>query len=228
MVGVLGPQGPGQPGGPRVRLVPGALEVAVTAAGCASWPALVPAAQACTACPELAATRTTVVVGDLPATGPRARLALVGEAPGADEDRAGRPFVGRAGRLLDQLLAEAGLARADVAVLNVLQCRPPGNRAPKPAEIACCGGWLARKLELVDPAVVCALGRTAAGWFLGPKITLAAVRGQPHPVDGRQVVATYHPSAAIRYGPGGEPLAGLRTDLGLVAALLAEPRPGEP
>jgi uracil-DNA glycosylase len=223
MAGAIGPHGPGV-GGPRVRLVPGALEVATVAAGCASWDDLVPAARRCTACPELAAARTTVVIGDVPANGPRARLALVGEAPGADEDRAGRPFVGRAGRLLDELLAEAGLDRAESAVLNVLQCRPPANRTPKPAEIARCSGWLTRKLELVDPTVVCALGRTAAGWFLGTGASLAAVRGRAHQMDGRQVVATYHPSAAIRFGPAGAPLAGLRADLALVAELLG-PRP---
>jgi DNA polymerase len=220
VAGAIGPHGPGV-GGPRVRLVPGALEVAAVAASCADWAGLAAAAQRCTACPELAATRTTVVVGDRPATG-RAALALVGEAPGADEDRAGRPFVGRAGRLLDDLLAAAGLDRAQATVLNVLQCRPPGNRTPKPAEIACCRGWLVRKLELADPTVICALGRTAAAWFLGPGSSLAAVRGRVHEVDGRKVIATYHPSAAIRYGPAGEPLAALRADLQLAATLLAE------
>src|SRR5207249_8086495 len=114
--GAIGPRGPGQPGGPRVRLVPGALEVAEVARGCATWDELSAAAGRCTACAELAATRTTVVVGDPGPAGPRAALALVGEAPGAEEDRAGRPFVGRAGRLLDELLAEAGLARSEVAV----------------------------------------------------------------------------------------------------------------
>lgn len=218
--GAIGPHGPGQPGGPRVRLVPGAVEVAAVAGRCADWPELVAAAGHCVACPELAATRSTVVVGDLPAGGRPARLALVGEAPGADEDRAGRPFVGRAGRLLDQLLAEADLDRADVAVLNVLQCRPPGNRAPKPAEVARCRGWLDRKLELAAPVVVCALGRTAAAWFLGPGTALAAARGRVHEVAGRRVVVTYHPSAAIRFGPAGAPLAGLRADLALVAGLL--------
>jgi DNA polymerase len=223
-----------------VRLVPGALEVARAAAGCASWAGLATAAATCTACPELAATRTTVVVGDHPAGWPAGAggpvagaagadrragvpLVLVGEAPGADEDRAGRPFVGRAGRLLDELLAEAGLNRAELAVLNVLQCRPPGNRPPKPAEIARCRGWLDRKLELLGPGLVCALGRTAAGWFLGSGSTLAAARGRVHEVAGRRVIVTYHPSAAIRYGPNGEPIAGLRADLALIAGLLAAP-----
>jgi len=305
VAGAIGPHGPGV-GGPRVRLVPGSLEVAQAAAGCASWAELATAAATCTACPELAATRMTVVVGDHPAgwpagagavsgaltgaagggagatgaaaaragavgaaatgagaagaevtgaaaTGPGVTgaaatgagaagvglaggpaagapgadrrpgvpLVLVGEAPGADEDKAGRPFVGRAGRLLDELLAEAGLNRAELAVLNVLQCRPPGNRPPKPAEIARCRGWLDRKLELLHPGLVCALGRTAAGWFLGSGSTLAAARGRVHEVAGRRVIVTYHPSAAIRYGPNGEPIAGLRADLALIASLLA-------
>jgi uracil-DNA glycosylase len=251
VVGAIGPHGPGV-GGPRVRLVPGALEVAEVAGACPDWASLVAAAQRCTACDELAATRTTVVVGDAPtaaeaaaaeaaaaeaartagpaAVGPQAaaeapgqvvrpRLAIVGEAPGAEEDAAGRPFVGRAGRLLDELMAEAGLDRRAIAVLNTLQCRPPGNRTPKPAELARCHGWLDRKLELLDPPLVLALGRTAAAWFLGNSISLAGVRGRVHEVGGRRVVATYHPSAAIRFGPAGAPRAGLREDLGFVAGL---------
>ena len=220
MAGLLG--GPGQPAGPRFRLVPGSLEVAERAARCGSWDALAAASSTCTACAELAATRTTVVVGEAPAG---ARLALVGEAPGADEDRLGRPFVGRAGRLLDELLAAAGLDRSGVAVLNVLQCRPPGNRAPKPAEVARCRGWLDRKLELVGPELVVALGLTAAGWFLGRGVRLGAVRGSVHEVGGWRVLPTYHPSAAIRYGPAGQPLAGLRADLALAAELLGPPGP---
>jgi DNA polymerase len=222
MAGAIGPHGPGQPAGPRFRLVPGSLEVAERAARCASWDELVVASSTCTACEELAATRQSVVVGAAPA-GRRARLAVVGEAPGADEDRAGVPFVGRAGRLLDELLAEAGLDRAGVAVLNVLQCRPPGNRAPRTAEVARCRGWLDRKLELVGVELVVALGLTAAGWFLGRGVRLASVRGTVHEVGGRRVLATYHPSAAIRYGPAGEPVAALRADLALAARLLATP-----
>jgi uracil-DNA glycosylase len=215
--GPLGPHGPGQPAGPRFRVVPGSLEVAERAARCATWAELVAASSRCTACTELAATRTSVVVGEAP---PGAKLALVGEAPGAEEDRAGRPFVGRAGRLLDELLAEVGLARENVAVMNVLQCRPPGNRAPKPDEVARCRGWFIRKLDLVEPSVVCALGLTAARAFLGSGVRLAAARGIVHEVDGRQVVVTYHPSAAIRFGPTGAPLAALRADLALVASLV--------
>lgn len=200
-----------------MRTSAAAAEVLAAANGSPSWAELAARSAACTACPELAAERTTVVVGDAP---PRARLALVGEAPGAEEDRAGRPFVGKAGRLLDELLAEAGLRRDEVAVVNVLQCRPPGNRAPRAAEVANCRGWLTRKLDLVRPQVVCALGLTAASWFLGRGVRLGAARGVVHEVDDRRVVVSYHPSAAIRFGPAGMPIAALRSDLAWVATLL--------
>ncbi|MCV2488449.1 uracil-DNA glycosylase [Geodermatophilus sp. YIM 151500] len=196
-----------------------AAGVAAAADAAADWAALAAAARPCVACPELAASRTHVVVGDVPAVG-RPRLALVGEAPGAQEDLTGRPFVGRSGALLDQLLAEAGLDRAEAAVLNVVKCRPPGNRTPKTPEVARCSGWLRRQLELLDPPVVVALGLSAARWFLGPRTVLADVRGQPHEIGGRAVWATYHPSAAIRFGPAGAPRAGLLADLIAVAESL--------
>ncbi|MGY1591576.1 uracil-DNA glycosylase [Geodermatophilus sp. SYSU D00708] len=196
-----------------------AEEVARTAAAAPDWAALAAAARPCVACPELAATRQHVVVGDVPASG-RPRLALVGEAPGAQEDASGRPFVGRSGALLDQLLAEAGLDRGEAAVLNVVKCRPPGNRTPKAPEVARCSGWLRRQLELLDPPIVVALGLSSAKWFLGPRTVLAGVRGRAHEVDGRAVWATYHPSAAIRFGPNGAPRAGLLADLTAVARSL--------
>jgi len=196
-----------------------AEEVARTAAAAPGWSELAAVARECVACPELAATRQHVVVGDVPASG-RPRLVLVGEAPGATEDETGRPFVGRSGQLLDQLLGEAGLDRADAAVLNIVKCRPPGNRTPKAPEVARCSGWLRRQLELLDAPVVVALGLSSAKWFLGPRTVLAAVRGRPHEVDGRAVWATYHPSAAIRFGPKGAPRAGLLADLTAVAASL--------
>jgi uracil-DNA glycosylase family 4 len=174
-------------------------------------------ARGCTACPELVATRRQVVVGATPAG---ARLLVVGEAPGAREDQTGLPFVGRSGQLLDLLLAEAGGRREDVAVLNTLKCRPPGNRPPKPAESARCRGWTARQLELVAPAVVVALGLSATRWFLGPT-ALAAVRGRVHDVDGLPVLPTFHPSAALRAGPQGEPRRLLRADLALALSLAA-------
>ena len=201
------------------RLDAGPDEVARIATEAADWDTLAHVTRSCVACPELAATRQHVVVGDVPATG-RPRFVLVGEAPGATEDETGRPFVGRSGALLDQLLAEAGLSRAEAAVLNIVKCRPPGNRTPKASEVARCSGWLRRQLELLDPPAVVALGLSAAKWFLGPRTVLAQVRARPHLVDGRTVWATYHPSAAIRFGPNGAPRAALLADLTAVAGSL--------
>lgn len=175
----------------------------------------------CTACPELVASRTQVVVGDVP---PGARLLLVGEAPGASEDETGRPFVGRSGQLLDRMLSGAGLDRAQVAVLNTVMCRPPGNRAPTRAESARCRPWTETQLELVGPALVVALGLSATRWFLGP-VTLSAVRGRIHPQTQQRrwpVLPTYHPSAVLRFGPRGEPAQLLAQDLALAATALAE------
>jgi len=194
-------------------------EVARVAAAAPDWTTLVAVARSCVACPELAAARRNVVVGDVPASA-RPRFALVGEAPGASEDETGRPFVGKSGALLDELLTTAGLSRAEAAILNVVKCRPPGNRTPRAPEVARCSGWLRRQLELLDPPVVVALGLSAAKWFLGPRTVLAQVRGRPHEVDGRVVWATYHPSAAIRFGPNGAPRAALLEDLTAVAARL--------
>jgi uracil-DNA glycosylase family 4 len=194
-------------------------EVARIAAAAPDWATLASLARSCVACPELAASRRHVVVGDVPAEG-RARLVIVGEAPGATEDETGRPFVGKSGALLDLLLAEAGLDRAEVAVLNIVKCRPPGNRTPKAPEVARCSGWLRRQLELLDARVVVALGLSSAKWFLGPRTVLGEVRGRPHQVDGRAVWVTYHPSAAIRFGPNGAPRAALLADLTAVAGTL--------
>jgi DNA polymerase len=195
-----------------------AVEVARAAAAVPDLDSLAAAARTCIACPDLAAARQHVVVGDLPPGRPR--FVLVGEAPGATEDETGRPFVGRSGALLDQLLGAAGLDRAEAAVLNVVKCRPPGNRTPKAAEVARCSGWLNRQLELLDAPVVVALGLSAAKWFLGPRTVLASARGRAHDVGGRAVWATYHPSAAIRFGPNGAPRAGLLADLTAVAGSL--------
>jgi uracil-DNA glycosylase len=175
--------------------------------------------QGCVACAELAATRTHVVVGVAPREG--AAVMLIGEAPGATEDATGVPFVGKAGLLLDQLLAEVGLPRPTVAVVNVLKCRPPGNRQPSKAEVVNCRGWLSAQIAVVDPQVICALGGTAARWFFGDRAKISELRGSAHDIDGRQVVSTYHPSAAIRFGPAGMPRAALREDLALVASLVA-------
>ena len=195
-------------------------EVAAAAAAAPDWPALAAVARGCVACPELAATRQHVVVGDVPVSG-RPRVALVGEAPGATEDETGRPFVGRSGQLLDTLLAEAGLSRGEVAVLNIVKCRPPGNRTPRRPEVVRCSGWLRRQVELLDPPAVVALGLSAATWFLGPRTVLARARETgPHVWEGRALHVTYHPSAAIRFGPNGAPRAALLADLRRVAALV--------
>jgi DNA polymerase len=197
---------------------PAVVEIAGIAAGYDGLDSLAMVVRSCVACPELAAARTTVVVGDVP---PAARVVLVGEAPGAQEDLAGRPFIGRAGQLLDELVTDAGLHRADLAVLNVIKCRPPANRTPSRVEAQRCTGWLDRQIELIDPAYVMTLGRTALTWALGGKLTLAEVRGTVHDWRGRRLVASYHPSAAIRFGPKGMPRAALTEDLGLLARELA-------
>jgi uracil-DNA glycosylase len=184
-----------------------------------AWDLLADEIRGCVSCVELAATRTNVVPGTRPRNG--ATVMFVGEAPGATEDDIGTPFAGKAGRLLDELLDEVGLPRSTVAVVNVLKCRPPSNRKPARAEVANCRGWLAAQIELVDPRVICALGGTAAEWFFGAGAKIGQLRGQSHVIAGRQVVSTYHPSAAIRFGPAGMPRAALRDDLALVAELAA-------
>ena len=195
---------------------------AAEAAAAAGWDDLAARLRGCVACDELVAGRTQVVPGQCP---PGARALLVGEAPGAQEDESGVPFVGRSGQLLDGLLTEAGLRREQVAVANVLKCRPPANRKPRRAEVARCRPWLERQLDLVDPAVVVALGGTAAEWFCGPGARIAELRERARttPLEhrGRRLLVTYHPSAAIRFGPRGAPVEALREDLGEVARVLA-------
>lgn len=184
-----------------------------------TWETLAADIRGCTACVDLATSRTTVVVGE---HRPGARLVLVGEAPGAAEDASGEPFVGRAGALLDQLLEDAGPGRSGVSVLNVLKCRPPGNRAPSRAEVGRCRGWLDRQLALTAPAVVVTLGGTAAAWAFGRPVRLVDVRGRAHDLPGhpgRLVVPTYHPSAALRFGPSGQPRRLLAEDLHYAATL---------
>lgn len=192
---------------------------ATAAAAAYTWNDLASAAGRCVACSELSTARTQVVPGEVPTNDPAAvRVLLVGEAPGRQEDETGVPFVGAAGRLLDQLLSEAGLPRTDIAVTNVVKCRPPGNRKPTRTEVATCQPWLERQLELFDPAVVCALGGTAAEWGLARRnVRIGQMRGSVLDRQGRALVVTYHPSAAIRFGPQGAPRARLGEDLRLVA-----------
>lgn len=183
-------------------------------------------ARSCARCPELAATRTQVVFG---AGNADADLMFVGEAPGANEDRQGLPFVGQAGRLLDQLLREIGLARDDVFVTNTLKCRPPGNRDPHPAEIDSCRDYLMRQLELVEPRVVCTLGNFATKLLRGDPTGVTRVHGREEVrVIGRRAVRLYplfHPAAAL-YTP--RMLDVLRTDFARIPELLALPAPPQP
>jgi len=148
----------------------------------------------CTRCPELCSTRTQTVFGSGPLD---AELCFVGEAPGADEDRQGVPFVGAAGQLLDRIIVAMGLKREEVYICNILRCRPPGNRQPKPDEAAHCRDYLERTLELVKPKYICALGLVAAQNLLGSRASLGKLRGSFHDFNGTPVICTYHPAALL-------------------------------
>ena len=186
----MGPGGTMRPVAPVSRLA----ELADLAAGC-------------TRCP-LAATRTQVVfgVGD-----PDADLMFVGEAPGREEDLRGEPFVGRSGRLLDRLLAEElGIARSAVYIANVVKCRPPDNRDPRPDEIAACRPYLAAQVDLIAPKVVVTLGNFATRLLLETDQGITSVRGAAYPMGDVLCVPTFHPAAALR--GGGVVLAQMRAD----------------
>jgi DNA polymerase len=144
----------------------------------------------CPRCAELVSTRTQTVFGVGPVDPP---LLLIGEAPGADEDRQGEPFVGAAGQLLNRILQACGFQREEVYICNVIKCRPPGNRTPKPEEAANCREYLDRQIELVRPKFICCLGGTAALHLLGVP-SLARLRGRVHDYKGIPVVCTYHPA----------------------------------
>lgn len=149
---------------------------------------------ACTRC-RLAEGRRTVVFGE----GDRhADLMVVGEAPGGEEDRTGRPFVGPAGQLLDRMLRAIGFARSEVFICNVLKCRPPGNRDPLPDEVASCRPYLQRQVEMIEPKAICAFGRFAAQTLLSTNDSLRRMRGSTHEYLGVPVVVTYHPAALLR------------------------------
>lgn len=154
-------------------------------------------AQECRRC-TLAESRQQVVFAD---GSPTARVLCVGEAPGANEDRTGLPFVGRAGKLLDRLLLSVGFKRADVYICNVLKCRPPQNRNPLPEEIERCSPYLMRQLDLVAPDVIVAFGTFAARTLLESGESLGRLRGRTHRFRGVPLVATYHPAALLR-NPG--------------------------
>lgn len=178
-------------------------------------------ANACTSC-DLHETRTKVVFGSGDAD---ARLMFVGEAPGAEEDRTGMPFVGRAGRLLDQLLADIGIGRDEVFIANVLKCRPPSNRDPAAGEIERCRPFLDRQVELVRPEVVCTLGNFATKLLTGDQTGITKVHGQPRSIEiGSSTVTLLpllHPAAGLR---SPKYLDALRVDFGRIPDLLAEGR----
>lgn len=129
---------------------------------------------------------------------PRARLMLVGEGPGATEDELGRPFVGKAGELLDRILAAAGFAREEVYINNVVMCRPPGNRVPAEAEMAACLPWLRARIRIIRPGVIVCLGATAARALIHPQARITQLRGRWHERGGIFVMPTYHPAALLR------------------------------
>ena len=163
------------------------------------WDALRGAVAACERC-GLHSTRTQTVFG---VGNHAARWMFIGEAPGADEDRQGEPFVGRAGQLLTSMLKALGLPREDVYIANVLKCRPPGNRDPRPEEARACRGYLERQIELVDPAVIVAVGRIAAQNLLETDAALAKLRGKVHGLGARRrpLLVIYHPAYLLR-SPG--------------------------
>jgi uracil-DNA glycosylase family 4 len=183
-------------------------------------------AQACTKCPQLAATRTSVVFG---AGNADADLMFVGEAPGAEEDRQGLPFVGRAGGFLTELLEGIGLKRDDVFIANVLKCRPPGNRDPQPEEIDSCRPYLEKQVELIQPRVICTLGNFSTKLLTANPTGITKVRGtaQEHVIGSRPVfmLPLFHPAAGLRTTRVAEQL---REDFRQIPDLLLRPLPPGP
>ena len=149
----------------------------------------------CTRCPLAYAGRHKIVFGD---GSPTARLMFVGEGPGADEDAQGLPFVGKAGQLLNNMIAAMGLARGEVYIANIVKCRPPGNRVPEPVEANTCSQFLLRQIDVVQPEVIVALGSTAAIYLLGVRRSLSSLRGYWHTCRGAKLAVTYHPAFLLR------------------------------
>jgi DNA polymerase len=183
----------------------------------AAWEDLAARAGACTSC-RLAEGRTNVVFG----AGDRsADLMFIGEGPGREEDLQGLPFVGRSGRLLEELLGEIGLRRDDVYIANVVKCRPPGNRDPRPDEIDACKPFLREQLALIDPRVVTTLGNFATKLLLRTDTGITQLRGREHHWWNRYLVPTFHPAAALR--GGARVHAQMQEDFALIRALLDAP-----
>jgi uracil-DNA glycosylase family 4 len=173
----------------------------------------------CTSC-RLAATRTQVVWLD---GNPESDLMFVGEAPGMNEDKIGRPFVGAAGKLLDQLLDSIGLDRGKCVICNVIKCRPPANRNPEADEIATCSPYLKAQIEFIKPTVIVTLGNFATRFILERQISITRARGQIFRAFGAKVIPTFHPAAALHSGGVTSPqFALLRSDFKLVSSELAK------
>lgn len=149
----------------------------------------------CKRCPLAFAGRHTIVFGE---GDPNARLMFVGEGPGADEDAQGRPFVGRAGQLLNNMITAMGLKREQVYIANIVKCRPPQNRTPEPVEANTCSQFLFQQIDVIRPEVLVALGSTAATYLLGGKSSLSALRGRLHEARGSKLIVTYHPAYLLR------------------------------
>lgn len=184
---------------PALSLAAVAQPAPTSRAAVPAWAQLEEAVSACTLC-SLSTTRTRTVFG----VGDRqAEWMVIGEAPGADEDREGEPFVGRAGQLLNSMLRAIGLKREQVFIANILKCRPPGNRDPRPEEVACCLPYLRAQIELVNPRILLCVGRIAAQNLLATDTPIGKLRGKLHqlPDSSRPVVVTYHPAYLLR-SPG--------------------------
>lgn len=149
----------------------------------------------CKRCPLAFAGRHTIVFGE---GDPNARLMFVGEGPGADEDAQGRPFVGRAGQLLNNMITAMGLKREQVYIANIVKCRPPQNRTPEPVEANTCSQFLFRQIDVIRPEILVALGSTAATYLLGGKSSLSSLRGRIHEARGSKLIVTYHPAYLLR------------------------------
>ncbi len=158
------------------------------------WTELKNCVTSCTRC-DLAQSRTNTVFG---VGNPNADWLIIGEAPGAEEDRRGEPFVGRAGKLLDEMLRAIGQSREAVFIANILKCRPPNNRDPRPQEAAACRVYLERQIQLVQPKIILAVGKIAAQNLLASSETVGRMRGRQHELDGIPLVVTYHPAYLLR------------------------------
>lgn len=152
-------------------------------------------AKACTGC-GLAQTRINVVFGE---GNPDAKLMIVGEGPGEEEDKTGRPFVGKAGQLLDKILEAAGIPRQSIYIGNIVKCRPPGNRVPEASEFkACTSLWLSKQLEIIQPQIIAPLGATACEFFVGEKVSITKIRGNAFEWQGITIFPMFHPAYLLR------------------------------